>query len=298
MEVLIFCYLFAMGAAAGSYAIATLWRLRAQELRTTPVTKLDKSAQSEYNRLIKDKKLVVKSARTDHSRCLYCGHRLAWYDLIPIISWLTLRGKCRYCKKPIGSTEVLAEIGLGVLFVLSYAVLKNIVWWPSVVLWLMLLVILTILFFYDLKWQLLPTSVLWLGIALGVAMAGVNVYNQHSQGTLTSSIIYGYLMAWTILAGLYLLLSKISHEKWVGSGDAYVATIMALVLGDWRLAFVSLFLANFLGCVVVFGMAVIKKKNVRRMRVAFAPMLIASLIMVYLLQWVILQKISWLMFDV
>ena len=298
MEVLIFCYLFAMGAAAGSYAIATLWRLRAQELRTTSVTKLDKSAQSEYNRLIKDKKLVVKSVRTDHSRCLYCGHRLAWYDLIPIISWLTLRGKCRYCKKPIGSTEVIAEIGLGVLFVVSYAVLKNIVWWPSVVLWLMLLVILTILFFYDLKWQLLPTSVLWLGIALGVAMAGVNVYNQHSQGTLTPSIIYGYLMAWTILAGLYLLLSKISHEKWVGSGDAYVATIMALVLGDWRLAFVSLFLANFLGCVVVFGMAVIKKKNVRRMRVAFAPMLIASLIMVYLLQWVILQKISWLMFDV
>jgi len=162
----------------------------------------------------------------------------------------------------------------------------------------MLLVILIILFFYDLKWQLLPTSVLWLGIASGVAMAGVNLYNQHSQGTLTPSIIYGYLMAWTILAGLYLLLSKISHEKWVGSGDAYVATIMALVLGDWRLAFVSLFLANFLGCAVVFGMAVIKKKNVRRMRVAFAPMLIASLIMVYLLQWVILQKISWLMFDV
>lgn len=53
------------------------------------------------------------------SKCDFCGHVLAWYDLIPVLSWVVLKGKCRYCGKPISVRYPLSELALGIALLLS-----------------------------------------------------------------------------------------------------------------------------------------------------------------------------------
>src|SRR5690554_933277 len=59
---------------------------------------------------------IVKPA----SRCTSCGTRLAWRDLMPVISWVSLGGKCRYCKSPISYRYTLVELLTGLIFVVLY----------------------------------------------------------------------------------------------------------------------------------------------------------------------------------
>ena len=103
-----------LGAAFGSFAGAQVWRLRARQLVE------DKKAGEKVSaKELKKLSPLLKKTSKDRSRCLSCGHILAWYDLIPLVSWLLLRGKCRYCKKFIGWTEFFLEVGMAALFALS-----------------------------------------------------------------------------------------------------------------------------------------------------------------------------------
>lgn len=296
LEMLIGVWLFLIGAIFGSYAVATVWRLRSRELSTARSADLSTADQKEHQQLIKRAQLDKVTIATDHSRCLHCQHRLTWFDLIPIISWLSLRGHCRYCNKSIGWTEFLTEVVLGGLFAMSYVVYQGN--WLELVIWLALLMVLTILFIYDAKWQLLPTKILWVAIGLAMMLAVVNVTNQLQAGVDFKILIIHYLGAVSLLSGLYWLLAMISRESWVGMGDAYVGAVVALVLGNFWLASVALFLANLSGCILVAIKAILSKKSIRRMRIAFGPMFIGALMVVYFLKAVIFQKISWMMFDI
>ncbi len=157
MEQLYFCVgLAILGLAMGSFAGATVWRLRARQLVQ------DKEEGEEYEKKEYKKLLPLTQAKMtdDRSRCLHCEHTLAWYDLVPLVSWLSMWGKCRYCKKPIGALEPTIELGTATFFVGSYLL------WPHqlitfldvthFILWLIAGVMLAILFAYDLKWFLLP----------------------------------------------------------------------------------------------------------------------------------------------
>ena len=57
---------------------------------------------------------------TEHSHCMKCNHKLAWYDLVPLFSWLFLRGKCRYCKEKISIQYPLVELINGIGYVLIF----------------------------------------------------------------------------------------------------------------------------------------------------------------------------------
>ena len=94
-----------LGLCAGSFVNALVWRLHEQ--------KRSKKA---------DKKLSILNGR---SMCVHCRHELTWYDLIPLFSWLLLRGKCRYCKKPISWQYPIVELATAAVFVLSY------IFWPN-----------------------------------------------------------------------------------------------------------------------------------------------------------------------
>src|SRR5690606_26502003 len=123
--------------------------------------------------------LAGKGMLKDRSRCLHCHKTLRWYDMLPIVSWLFLGGKCRYCKKSIGLMEPLLEVGLAAFFVLSY------IFWPFAlddglsiarfVVWLLAGTALAIQFAYDIKWFLLPDKVSLILAVLGLAMAAIVV---------------------------------------------------------------------------------------------------------------------------
>ena len=198
-----------LGAAFGSFAGAQVWRLRARQLVEDKKAG-EKVSAKEFKKLSP----LIKKTSKDRSRCLSCGHILAWYDLIPLVSWLLLRGKCRYCKKFIGWTEFLLEVGMAALFALSVFL------WPMpltsfwqimmLALWLAALVLLAILFVYDLRWLLLPDIVNIPFIVLGAVFASVKLYlSSDFTSTLTS-----LLGAVFVLSGIYLLLYLFSKARY------------------------------------------------------------------------------------
>lgn len=283
---LIMVGLFALGAISGSFVVATVWRLRARELVERKRHKAD-YPKDEYQRLVKDQKLDQTRTKTDRSRCLSCGYGLRWFDLIPIVSWLWLRGRCRKCQARIGWTEILTEVGLGALFAISWWF-----WWQNydladwrvvalLVIWLTLLVCLAVLFVYDLRWQMMPSGYLYAAIGLGLVFAGLTAWiNYRAEGQSVSEIIRDYLTSGFILAGIYGLLNLISRGQWIGSGDVFLGLALALVLGHPLLAFIGLFLANLIGTILILPGLLVGKIG-SKTKLPMGPLLIAGCLITF-----------------
>jgi len=274
-----------LGATLGSFGAATVWRLRARQLVAD-----QKEGEPVDKKELKRLKPLVKGAfgMKDHSRCLHCGYELKWYDLIPIISWVTLRGKCRNCHTKIGWFELLMEVGVALFFVGSYLL------WPGGLdsglavahfsLWLAAGFIMAMLFAYDAKWYLLP-NVLTLALAVvGLAIVGVaTVETQDVGGTLLSA-----LGAVLVLSGLYAVLYVVSKGRWVGFGDVKLGFGLGLILIDWQLALAALFLANFIGCLIVIPLMVTKKLQPTS-HIPFGPLLIAGAVLAWFIGWPVIE---------
>jgi len=272
-QITIYVALVLSGLCLGSFAGASMWRLRARQLVQ------DKSDgehinSNEYEHL---KKLTKVSIFSDRSRCLNCSYVLRWYDLIPLVSWLSLGNRCRKCRTKIGYLEPLIEIGIAAFFVLSY------MFWPyplnngleiaRLVLWMIAGVGLAILFAYDAKWFLLPDRLNFMIIVIGAFSALTVVLGaQDKLGTLLG--VVGSVLA---LSGLYWALYMISRGRWIGLGDVKLGLGLALLLADWRLAFIALFAANLIGCFIVLP-AMIMGKLKRNSHVPFGPLLIIGFV--------------------
>jgi prepilin signal peptidase PulO-like enzyme (type II secretory pathway) len=282
-ELMVYIALIVFGAAFGSFAGATVWRLRARQLEADKKSH-EPYDKKEYTRL---KKLLGARVSNDRSRCLHCNHVLKWYDLIPIVSWLSLGGRCRYCKTRIGLFELAMELGVAAFFVASY------LWWPAeldsalavthFILWLIAGVVMAILFAYDTKWFLLPDKA-----SLALALVGVAIVGIVSAQGDTWGVILNAVGAVGVLAGLYGLLYAVSRGQWVGFGDVKLGVGLGLLVLDWRLALLALFLANLIGCLIVIPLMLVKKLT-RTSRVPFGPMLIAGTVLAWLFGWPLLD---------
>lgn len=284
MEIVVYLALILTGLCMGSFAGATVWRLRARQLAYDKKNK-EPYDHKEYTRL---QKLLKKGVLKDRSQCLHCSYELKWYDLIPVVSWLSLKGKCRQCRRPIGKFELYMELGVAAFFVASYVL------WPGgvndglqvahFILWLAAGVVMAVLFAYDLKWYLLPDSFTLALAVIGVAIVGVSAAEtQDVGGTLLAAV-----GAVAVLAGLYAVLHYVSKGRWVGFGDVKLSVGLALILVDWQLAIVALFLANFIGCLIVIPL-LLSKKLTRSSHVPFGPMLIAGTVAAWFIGWPLLD---------
>lgn len=262
METLTFIIVLAvLGLSLGSFANALVWRLHTQ-----PQTKSLK---------LKAKDLSMLHGR---SMCVHCHHVLTWYDLLPVVSWLSLGGKCRYCKKPISVQYPLVEILTAALFVMSYMV------WPNgfdgigatlFVFWLVLIVGFMAMFVYDLRWMILPDRLTYPLIAL----AGLQVVI-HSVWARDFSIIVGSVMGLVVVGGLFYVLFQISDGKWIGGGDVKLGFILGLLAGGIIEGMLLIFIASLLGTLT--SIPLIAKKGGLKKRIPFGPLLITATIFVYL----------------
>ena len=245
---LILVMMFILGAVFGSFACCQAWRWRYHVLH--------------------------KKELGQWSVCLHCKKRIKWYDNIPIVSWLVLRGKCRYCHKAylvpiLENWNILAlkpellALQLGVFIVT-----------------LMLLVVLMVLAVYDAKWGELPTVLLILAIVIGAIVWVLKMYELSltDDGDVIGGLwnSFGAVM---ILAGTCFVIYKASKEKLMGSGDWLLALALALPLASWWLALWTIFLANLLGDVIVLPTA-LKSGN---KKVHFGPFLVAAFVIVLVL---------------
>lgn len=251
--------LILLGLAFGSFVNALVWRIYKQSKQ--------KKQSNKYS--------ITKG----RSMCVHCGHVLSAKDLIPIFSWLSLKGRCRYCSKPISIQYPLVELTTTVLFVVLY------LFWPVqlvgldiaiFVLWLALAVGFMALIVYDIRWMLLPNRIVYGLYIISFMILAINFIKYPSLNTLSNVVL-----SIAIAGGLFYILFQVSSGRWIGGGDVKLGFALGAVLGRPDLAMLTLFVASSLGCLYVLPATLLKKVD-KKSRIPFGPFLIIATIISFL----------------
>ncbi|MFO0881871.1 MAG: prepilin peptidase [Candidatus Saccharimonadales bacterium] len=268
--------LLIFGLIFGSFINAWVWRLHEQLNKDGNPKKISKKKQKEL------------SIATGRSMCPQCGHELAAKDLIPVLSWILLNGKCRYCRAPIGVQYPIVEAVTAVLFAVSYILWPvdfNESWvWLSFITWLVLLVGLIALFIYDAKWMLLPDKIVFkLYLVLFISFVFQVALGRPIESLL--GIVTGILIG----GGIFWVLFQVSNGRWIGGGDVKLGFLLGAMLGSGILAFLMLFFSSVFGMIWLIPLIMSKKVN-NNSRIPFGPFLIAATIVValwgqYVIDW-------------
>lgn len=214
---------------------------------------------------------VGKDFLEGRSFCPHCKHILNWKDLIPLLSFLILRAKCRYCKKPISWQYPLVELATGALFVL----IVNQQLTPfSIINFFFLFLIscfLIIIFIYDLKHYIIPDRVIYPAILVVIIWLGLNsiFFNTNPRSYLLNSIVSAFGAAIFFLA-----IVLVSKGEWMGVGDIKLAFLMGLFLGFPNIL-VALFGGVLMGAIIGVGLIIAGKKTLKS-EVPFAPFLVGG----------------------
>ena len=174
-------------------------------------------------------------AHGERSECPHCHHTLAARDLVPVISWFWLRGKCRYCRKQIHWQYPVVEVLTAGLFAWSAVILapdsaETVI---KLGLWLVLLAMLIILAVYDTRWMILPNKIIFPGIGVAAALAVVAASAAGAVGFSTHlPIIAGFL---GFVGLVVLLLQKFWPEDydWLFLGGFSLLTAIAVCLNTY-----------------------------------------------------------------
>lgn len=266
MMLMIIVILAVVGLCLGSFVNALVWRIHEQTRQR------GKKADKKYTRRL--------SIATGKSMCPHCHHELAAKDLVPLLSWTALRGKCRYCSKPISKQYPLVELATALLFIASY------IWWPHDIagaevavfgLWLLLLTGLMALLIYDLRWFLLPNRILYpLGV-LAAAQALIVIITADNPFTTILNMIGGVALG----GGLFYILFQVSKGKWIGGGDVKLGWLLGLIAATPGRSVLFIFLASLLGTLASLPLLRSKRLS-RHSLIPFGPFLIVGLIIVQL----------------
>ncbi|HYO60038.1 prepilin peptidase [Archangium sp.] len=174
------------------------------------------------------------------SRCPRCGHQIAWYENIPILSWLALRGRCRACGQPISWRYPLIELLTALLFL---ACQRRFGWSPELVSALVLVLVLVPLSFIDLEHWILPHELTWPGIAAGVALSAPLGMERVRDSIIGA--VAGFLVFW----GMEWLGEKIFKKEALGAGDKDLLALIGAFL-TWKPLLAVIFLSSLQGAVV------------------------------------------------
>jgi leader peptidase (prepilin peptidase) / N-methyltransferase len=265
--VLIVIALAVLGLIMGSFVNALVWRVhKQQELED----KKDKQSKELFPKL---------SIVNGHSMCSHCHHPLAPKDLIPVVSWVWLRGKCRYCHRKIEDTPV-AELLTALLFVISY------IFWPSGLrgfglaefgIWLAFIVGFVALAIYDICWYLLPDRIVFPLVVLAVVEVLVHILFFGGSWPLFIATVWGVLIA----SGFFFVLYQVSNGKWIGGGDVKLGLVLGILLGGPLNSIFLLFLSSLLGTIVSIPLLV-RRKAKRGILIPYGPFLLMAAFIIML----------------
>lgn len=181
------------------------------------------------------------------SRCPHCGHAIRWYENIPLISWLMLRGKCSACQAPISVRYPLIELATGALFVAC--------WWrfgehPTTLLWCGFVSVLLAASAIDWDTTLLPDSLtqplLWAGLIVAVLGWGSVSLRDALWGA-----VAGYLSLWSV----YWLFKLTTGKEGMGYGDFKLLAALGAWLG-WSMILPIVLGSSLIGAIIGIGLKV------------------------------------------
>jgi len=217
-----------------------------------------------------------KGIMLSRSMCPGCKKKLKWNYLIPIFSWLFLKGKCGYCGKKISSHYLMLELITGILFMSAF------LYWPFIaaktgylvidwqilqefIYYLIITIFLELIFFYDLFHKIIPDRFSLPAVVIAIA------------GGLTLGLVSPLsMLIGGISLGLFFALQFIiSKGAWVGGGDIRLGLLAGVLLG-WQLGILSLVIAYVLGA--SFSIVLLaQKKASRKTEIAFGPFIVAGI---------------------
>ncbi|OJV66857.1 MAG: hypothetical protein BGO41_05430 [Clostridiales bacterium 38-18] len=232
---------------------------------------------------IPEKMSIIKP----RSRCGSCGHTLTAWELIPIFSWLILKGKCHNCNSTISVRYPLVELLEGLIFLLVFH--KFGVSVLTLVFWLFF-AIMTAVFFIDLDHKIIPNKVVIFATIVGFIPVGLHYtmgYDFYSDGLLEP------LKSALIPSGVMLIIALLSvvlfRKVGIGMGDVKVYIPIGLFIG-WRLSLLSIWLAFFLGGTFGVLWIVVFRKS-KNAYIPFAPFIVIGTLVSVLLGESILKFI-------
>jgi len=227
MNYLFYIFIFLLGSIIGSFLNVVICRLETGED-------------------------IVKQ----RSHCPKCGRILPWYDLIPIVSFFALRGRCRACQKKISWQYPLVEMATGLLFILIFNFQFSIGNLLATYFLLYVICSLIVIFVYDLRHYIIPDKILWPAIVATLLFRILNLeFVSNFEFRISNfETLLNPLFSALAAAAFFLFLVLITRGRGMGLGDVKLVFLMGLVLG-WPGILMALFLAFFSGALV--GIALI-----------------------------------------
>lgn len=216
------------------------------------------------------------------SHCPRCGKPLRPWDNVPLLSFLILRRRCRYCKAPITWRYFGVELLTGAYFVATYIVSG---WTVGALVYALFGASLIAIFFIDLEHWIIPDQLSLFGILIGVARDGVGLVEK-TRAPFTIPVpftgwelplpqsIAGILVCGGTFLAIAIISFYIFKKEGIGGGDIKLAAAVGanLALGP---AMLSFFLAVALGSVIGIGLIAVGRKT-RKDYVPFGPMMVAG----------------------
>ncbi len=244
IELLPLLLLFVLGLSLGSFGNVLVWRLPRNE------TVLGRS------------------------RCPHCQRMLGAIDLVPLLSYAWLRGRCRTCREKIGARYPLLELGGGLLGIVAYVLAPTFL---GAILLCSALVTLLVIAAIDGETQMIPDALSIAVIVLALAFR------------LESGYVYvgGAVVGLFVFGGQWL----ISRGRWLGSGDVLLSVGLGLLVGGAEQMIIAVLSSYIIGALVaLLGLATGSLK--RTDRLAFGPFLacgalISLIVSPFILQWLI-----------
>jgi leader peptidase (prepilin peptidase) / N-methyltransferase len=210
------------------------------------------------------------------SYCDHCKKSLEARDLVPVISFISLGGKCRYCKDKLSYYYPIVELTTGFLFAVSSFQILNIT--PNsrselssglmhISLLLIIVTTLITIFFADIKYGIIPLKAVILGVVVSLFW---NMFYPFSDVTLLN-----YFLSGTLSFLSFLLIHLITKGKGMGMGDVIYVFLMGLLLGFPKIV-IGFYIAFISGAIISLILVFLKKKKIKGGTIPFGPFLVAG----------------------
>ncbi len=189
---------------------------------------------------------LKESVVTTRSHCMRCGYKLKWYDLVPVFSYVFLRGRCRKCGDKISPQYPIIELLNGILWVLTFIYTGiNI----TSLIYSLVISALIVLSVIDFRTFEIPVSI---NVYIGI-MALVNIATDYEH-------ILTYIIGMIIVSGVLYLMYFLSNGRAIGGGDVKLMAACGLLLG-WKLIIVAFIFGCLYASVIHILRMVISKKD-------------------------------------
>ena len=230
MITLIFSYIFIIGTFIGSFLNVCIYRLP-----------------------------EGKSVVSPPSACSSCGHRLGFLDLIPVLSYVFNRGKCRYCGAKYSTQYPFIELLNGILYLFVFY--RYGFTWISVM-HCITISLLIVIFMIDLRYKIIPDSLVIFGllytIIISIMLIDINIWDK----------VFGFLFGFT----LFLVIALVTNA--MGGGDIKLMGLLGLNFGLKGIIFITIF--SFIIGAIISILLLITKKATRKDYIPFGPFIAVS----------------------